>query len=160
MASQPRRITVNGASMDWADGCRSFCGLTGQDAIIAAGGLLLKAAMDAEGQLVLFLGPNYRNGQRMYHYNMIPPSGCGLAVSGGINPNGTMTLLPDPQTQPADVAQVGATCILAARALVDAGLDPGMPLVELSRQALSGTGVFEPAPQTIGELALLDLPAN
>jgi hypothetical protein len=114
--------------------------------------MLWKAALWSDG-LAMNIGPHFVDGRRAYHYNMPLPDGAGPAVSGAVNPGGTVTMLAEAGDPPADPADVASACIAVARLLTEAGLPGRCRLDEISRAGLAEVGAFAEPPMTVGELA-------
>ncbi len=146
-------MLLNRTPVPWAAGCEALRALTSRRAVTAAGGLLLKGALAGEA-LLLNVEPNFVDGQRAYHYELALPPESGLALSGEVTPAGTVNLLFGPEALSADPALLRRTAATVARALVEGGLDGRLPLTPVARMGLVEVGAFDPAPATIGDLAM------
>lgn len=151
---QPETMTINGRATSWTEGCNALRTFTRPDAIVIAGGLLLKAAI-AGDSLLMLVEPNFINGRRVMHYDMLLPPDAGPTLIGDVNPNGTTRLLFAPDALVHGAAALRLTCIAVAQAMVEGGLDPQCPLPNVSKMALAESGAFDSPPATIGELAEL-----
>ncbi len=151
MQDIPTKIVLNEKTLAWPAACKVIKRGTSSEAIVAAGGLLLKAAIHADA-LLLHIQPNYVNGQRTYHYNMKLPADS-VPMSGSINPSGSMSLIFGPEALDHPPLPLRHACISVARALVEGGLDERYALEPISQMALREVEAFEAPPTTIGELA-------
>lgn len=152
MAERRYDITINDHACTWADGCEMLRPMLRREAVVSAGGYLLKAGAD-EQRLVLDIQPNFINGQRAYHYDMILPDSFAPVMRGDIRPDGAVALLFGPESLDANPARLRRACILAARALRDAGLPGNRPIPNVSRMNLREAGAFDTPPETLAELA-------
>jgi hypothetical protein len=123
--------------------------MTSREAVVAGGGLLVKSA-EVAGLLHLRVEPNFRNGQRVYHYGMTLPGGVETTLTGDVTAAGAAWLPGGPQFDP---GRFGRLCVRTARAFVEAGLSGDCPLRDLCRRGLVEAGAFSEAPATVGALA-------
>lgn len=149
IADATGRMVFSGRELTWSAGCEKLRPMTGREAIVAGGGLLVKSA-EVAGLLHLRVEPNFREGQRVYHYGMTLPDEAQTTLTGDVTPNGVAWL---PGRVEFDADQLRRLCIRTARAFVEAGLSPQCPLRDVCRNGLVEAGAFEQAPATVGELA-------
>jgi hypothetical protein len=150
--TRPSELVLNGERLDWAAGCERLSGMVAPAVVTRAGGLLFKAGSEP-GALQLLVRPWFVDGQRTYHYDMILPDAADPTLAGDLTSSGRLALLFGPDVE--DLAALRGLCVALAAALLDAGLEPTLPLEAVSRQALHEVGLVDQPPATLGELARL-----
>ena len=148
----PDTLVLNGQPLSWARACEAMSPLGRRENLVAAGGMLLKAALVGDA-LHLRIQPNFIEGQRTYHYDMPMPPGAGPALRGDLNANGSVALLFESGALSAGKSILSRTCRALAAALLAAGLSRSAPLTAVSGQGLLEAGAVAHPPATLGELA-------
>lgn len=157
---KPNEIHLNDDRLAWADGCGALGPMVNPRTIVAAGGLLLNAAVVGRA-LLLSVRPNYVEGARSYHFAMPLPGDAPPTVVGQISPAGEIGLVPNPKAlAPLSDATGRDQAVIAREALVavacalrDAGLPGRTPLDHITLAAVREIGAFDEPPATLGELA-------
>jgi hypothetical protein len=153
----PDAIALNGQpAAGWADVCGALRGMLSRSGVAAAGGVLIKAAT-CDRELLLHVQPNFINGLRAYHHDLPLPADADAALTGHLDPNGRLALIPlspaglaEGRIDPASAKRLYAA---VARALLDAGLPGRCPIAPASSAAIVETGIARCEPATLAQLA-------
>ncbi|MDA3958316.1 hypothetical protein [Oceanispirochaeta sp.] len=121
------------------------------------GGYLFKLAVD-EKNLYFSILPEFNQGDRNYHYNITLPGNPSYFLTGSLNPEGIFTILfiPKEKVLPeADKEEYINIYLQSARGLLEKGLEEPGELDFVSGLLLVSSGLFDPAPASLKELAAL-----